>query len=308
MPDASRDLSPHQPIRLADYTPPPFLIDTVDLVFDLGEEKTSVKARVALRRNPDSKDRASSLTLAGKELELVSLALNGERLGSNGYRIEPETLTIHGVPDEFTLDIETRIEPQNNTVLSGLYKSGGNFCTQCEPEGFRRITYFLDRPDVMARYTTTILADKARYPVLLSNGNPVDQGESTGGRHWAKWDDPFPKPSYLFALVAGDLVAFRDSFTTSAGKTVPLAIWVRRGDEDKCAHAMESLKHAMRWDEEKFGLAYDLDVFNIVAVSDFNMGAMENKGLNVFNTKYVLAKPDSATDVDFQGIESVIGH
>jgi aminopeptidase N len=308
MPDAARDLSAHPAIRLAEYKPPAFLIDTVDLVFDLGEEKTSVKARLALRRNPDAPDRAAPLRLDGKELELVSLALNGEALGPNGYQLESEALVLHGVPDHVTLDIETRIEPQNNTVLAGLYKSGGNFCTQCEPEGFRRITYFIDRPDVMARYTTTILADKARYPVLLSNGNPVDQGDSTNGRHWAKWEDPFPKPAYLFALVAGDLVAFRDSFKTSEGKTVALAIWVRRGDEDKCAHAMASLKHAMKWDEDRFGLAYDLDVFNIVAVSDFNMGAMENKGLNIFNTKYVLAKPESATDVDFQGIESVIGH
>ena len=308
MPDTSRDLSPHQPTRLADYRPPAFVIDTVDLVFDLGEEKTSVKARLSVRRNPAAPERDAALKLDGKELELVSLALDGQSLGPNRYQKDAESLTIPGVPDGFTLDIETRTEPQNNTVLAGLYKSGGNFCTQCEPEGFRRITYFIDRPDMMARYTTTILADKARYPVLLSNGNPVDRGDAAGGRHWAKWVDPFPKPSYLFALVAGDLVPFRDSFKTSAGKTVPLAIWVRKGDEDKCAHAMESLKHAMTWDEEKFGLAYDLDVFNIVAVSDFNMGAMENKGLNIFNTKYVLAKPETATDVDFQGIESVIGH
>jgi aminopeptidase N len=308
MPDASRDLAPHQPIRLADYQAPAFFIDEVDLVFELGEEKTSVKARLSVRRNSAVKESGAPLKLAGRELELVSLAIDGEVLGPNRYVVDDESLTVASVPDEFTLDIETRIEPQNNTVLSGLYKSGGNFCTQCEPEGFRRITYFLDRPDVMARFTTTIVADKTRYPVLLSNGNPTDRGESSNGRHWAKWVDPFPKPSYLFALVAGDLVPFRDSYKTSTGKTVPLAIWVRRGDEDKCAHAMESLKNAMRWDEEKFGLAYDLDVFNIVAVSDFNMGAMENKGLNIFNTKYVLAKPETATDVDFQGIESVIGH
>ncbi len=308
MQDASRDMTPHQPIRLDAYRVPAFLIDTVDLVFELGEEKTAVKARIALRRNPASAEHDAPLKLDGKEIELVSLALNGETLGRNSFQLDGESLVLHAPPDEFVLDIETRIEPQNNTVLSGLYKSGGNFCTQCEPEGFRRITYFIDRPDVMARFTTTILADKARYPVLLSNGNPVDRGDGAAGKHWAKWEDPFPKPSYLFALVAGDLVAVRDSFVTSAGKTVPLAIWVRRGDEDKCAHAMASLKHAMTWDEEKFGLAYDLDVFNIVAVSDFNMGAMENKGLNIFNTKYVLAKPETATDGDFQGIESVIGH
>ncbi len=186
--------------------------------------------------------------------------------------------------------------------------SGGNFCTQCEPEGFRRITYFIDRPDVMARYSTTIVADKARFPVLLSNGNPAGSGEAEGGKHWAKWVDPHPKPSYLFALVAGDLVAVRDRFTTRGGRAVALAIWVRRGDEDKCGHAMASLKKAMAWDEEVFGLEYDLDVFNIVAVSDFNMGAMENKGLNIFNTRYVLAKPETATDADYQGIESVIAH
>ena len=212
------------------------------------------------------------------------------------------------MPDAFALDITTRIVPERNTALSGLYLSGGNFCTQCEPEGFRRITYFLDRPDVMARYTVTIRADKARFPVLLSNGNPSGGGDLADGRHWARWVDPHPKPSYLFALVAGDLVAVEDRFTTRSGREVALGIWVRRGDEDKCGHAMESLKKAMRWDEEVFGLEYDLDVFNIVAVSDFNMGAMENKGLNIFNTRYVLAKPDTATDSDYQAIEAVIAH
>ena len=308
MPDASRDLAPHQAIRLADYTPPDFLIDSVDLVFELGEDSTAVKARLSVRRNPQAAASTAPLKLDGEELELVSLALDGEALGPNRYHADAEGLTLDSVPDAFTLDVETRIRPQDNTRLSGLYKSGGNFSTQCEPEGFRRITYFLDRPDVMARYTATIVADKAAYPVLLSNGNPVDRGDSAGGRHWAKWDDPHPKPSYLFALVAGTLVAYRDSFTTRSGKNVPLAIWVRSGDEDRCAHAMASLKAAMTWDEETFGLEYDLDVFNIVAVSDFNMGAMENKGLNIFNTKYVLAKPDTATDIDYQGIESVIAH
>jgi aminopeptidase N len=212
------------------------------------------------------------------------------------------------VPDAFALDIAVRIKPQLNTALSGLYTSGGNFCTQCEAEGFRRITWFLDRPDVPSRYSVRIAADKARYPVLLSNGNPAARGDLDGGRHFATWVDPHPKPSYLFALVAGDLVAVRDSFTTMSGRKVALAIWVRRGDEDKCAHAMASLKAAMRWDEETYGLEYDLDVFNIVAVSDFNMGAMENKGLNIFNTRYVLAKPDTATDADYEGIEAVIAH
>ena len=249
------------------------------------------------------------MRLDGEALELVSLALDGEPLGANRYTQTPEGgLVLSGVPDSFTLDIETRIAPDKNTALSGLYMSGGNFCTQCEPEGFRRITYFIDRPDVMARYSTTIVADKARFPILLSNGNPAGNGASENGRHWAKWVDPHPKPSYLFALVAGDLVPVRDQFTTRSGKDVALAIWVRRGDEDKCGHAMASLKKAMAWDEEVFGLEYDLDVFNIVAVSDFNMGAMENKGLNIFNTRYVLAQPETATDTDYQNIESVIAH
>jgi aminopeptidase N len=307
--DISPDMVPPHPVRLADYRPNAFLIDTVDLVFELGAEETRVKSRLGIRRNPAVVERGAALHLDGEELELVSLALDGEPLGTNRYQLEPEGgLILADVPDAFTLDVETRIAPQSNTALSGLYVSGGNFCTQCEPEGFRRITYFIDRPDVMARYTTTITAERARYPVLLGNGNPVERGHIDARRHWARWVDPHPKPSYLFALVAGDLVAVEDRFITRSGKNVALAIWVRRGDEDKCAHAMASLKKAMRWDEEVFGLEYDLDVFNIVAVSDFNMGAMENKGLNIFNTRYVLAKPETATDADYQNIESVIAH
>jgi aminopeptidase N len=306
--DASRDLAAPQPIRLVDYRPPDFLVDTVDLVFALEESATRVTARTAFRRNPEARDRTAPLRLDGEAVQLVSLALDGSALGGNRYRHVEGGIEIPDVPDAFVLDVETRIDPAGNTELSGLYLSGGNFCTQCEPEGFRRITYALDRPDVMARYTTTIVADKTRCPVLLSNGNPVDRGESGEGRHWAKWVDPHPKPSYLFALVAGDLVAHRDSFTTRSGRTVPLGIWVRRGDEDRCLYAMDALKRAMKWDEERFGLEYDLDVFNIVAVSDFNMGAMENKGLNIFNTKYVLAKPETATDIDYQGVETVVAH
>src|SRR5271157_4577701 len=299
--DISPDIAPPRPVRLADYQPPAYLIDTVDLVFDLGAENTRVKSRLGMRRNPAVSERGAALQLDGEALELVSLALDGEPLGANRYRLQPEGgLEVDDVPDAFALEVETIIAPDRNTALSGLYMSGGNFCTQCEPEGFRRITYFIDRPDVMARYTTTIVADKARCPVLLSNGNPSGAGEADRGRHWAKWIDPHPKPSYLFALVAGNLVAVRDHFTTRSGREVALAIWVRRGDEDKCGHAMASLKKAMRWDEETFGLEYDLDVFNIVAVSDFNMGAMENKGLNIFNTRYVLAKPETATDADYQ--------
>src|SRR6266566_3109615 len=280
--DLSPDIAPPQPVRLAEYQPPAFLIDTVDLVFELGDADTRVKSRLAVRRNPSAGTPDAPLHLDGEALDLVSLALDGELLGANRYRLLSEGgLELADVPDAFTIDVETRIAPQGNTELSGLYMSGGNFCTQCEPEGFRRITYFVDRPDVMARYTTTILADKRRFPVLLSNGNPVESGAESQGRHWAKWVDPHPKPSYLFALAAGDLVAVEDRFTTRSGKEVALAIWVRRGDEDKCGHAMASLKKAMAWDEEVFGLEYDLDVFNIVAVSDFNMGAMENKGLNI---------------------------
>ena len=307
--DASSDVNPPQPVRLADYRPPAFLIDTVDLVFDLNGSNARVKSRLGMRRNPAAFDPTAPLQLDGEALALVSLALDGQPLGDNRYQLPAGGgLILTDVPDAFTLDVETRIAPEDNTQLSGLYMSGGNFCTQCEPEGFRRITYFIDRPDVMARYTTTIVADKSGFPVLLSNGNPVEHGESGNGRHWEKWVDPHPKPSYLFALVAGDLIPVRDCFTTRSGKAVALAIWVRRGDEDKCAHAMASLKKAMRWEEEVFGLEYDLDVFNIVAVSDFNMGAMENKGLNIFNTRYVLAKPETATDTDYQNIEAVIAH
>jgi aminopeptidase N len=302
--DLPRDSVPPPPTRLADYRPPDFIIEAVDLSFDLGEEETRVWARLSVRRN--TADKSTPLHLDGDGLTLVSLKLDG---AEKAHRIDDHgALIVADVPDAFTLETEVRIEPQNNTALSGLYKSGGNFCTQCEPEGFRRITYFIDRPDVSARYAVTITADKARYPILLSNGNPVGSGDLPGGRHGAKWEDPHPKPAYLFALVAGDLVAHRDEFTTRSGRNVKLAIWVRRGDEDKCGHAMESLKASMRWDEEIFGLEYDLDVFNIVAVSDFNAGAMENKGLNIFNTRYVLAKPDTATDGDYQGIERVIAH
>jgi aminopeptidase N len=296
-----------QPIRLADYRPPDFLVDEVDLVFDLGEDRTVVHARLALRRNPEGRADAP-LALDGTALKLLSLELDGEPLGDNRYSLDDERLAVAEVPDAFTLDIATEIRPQDNTALVGLYKSGGNFCTQCEAEGFRRITYFPDRPDVLAVYTTTLVADKARYPVLLSNGNPVDAGESPGGRHWAKWHDPFPKPSYLFAAVAGDLVALEDAFATASGRTVRLKLWVRRPDLDSCEHAMASLKAAMAWDEQAYGLEYDLEAFNIVAVSDFNMGAMENKGLNVFNTALMLARPDTATDADYRRIESVVAH
>jgi aminopeptidase N len=307
MPDTRADIPP-QPTRLSDYRPSDFFVETVELAFDLDPADTRVTSNLRLRRIPEAPPTAA-LCLDGDELDLVALVLDGRPLSAADYRVEPDgALVIPRVPDSFALEIRTRTVPERNTALSGLYISGGNFCTQCEPEGFRRITYFIDRPDVMARYAVTIRADRTRFPVLLSNGNPAGSGELADGRHWARWVDPHPKPSYLFALVAGDLIAVEDSFTTASGRSVRLAIWVRRGGEDKCGHAMASLKKSMRWDEDVFGLEYDLDVFNIVAVSDFNMGAMENKGLNVFNTRYVLAKPETATDTDYQNIEAVIAH
>ncbi len=306
--DMQRDAGPastSRTVRLADYRVPDYLIDQVDLDFALDPAATVVTSRLAVRRNPAGQ--GGPLRLDGERLELLSIALDGAALGADRYALTDDALTIADVPDAFTLAITVRISPRDNTELSGLYLSGGNFFTQCEAEGFRRITYFPDRPDVMARYAVTLHADAAACPVLLSNGNPGGSGES-GGRRWARWIDPHPKPSYLFAVVAGDLVAVTGSFTTRSGRAVDLGIHVRRGDEDRCGYAMRSLKASMAWDEAVWGLEYDLDVFNIAAVSDFNMGAMENKGLNVFNTKYVLARPDTATDADYQGVESVIAH
>ncbi len=302
----STEAAPRE-VRLADYAPPAFLIDTVDLTFDLDEADTRVVSRLALRRGPGTPPDAP-LLLDGEALTLVSLARDGAALTTAQYQETEGGLSIPGLPDACVLEIVTRVAPARNTELSGLYTSVGSYFTQCEAQGFRRITYFLDRPDVMSRYTTTIIADKTVCPVMLSNGNPGPLRDLGDGRHTITWTDPHPKPCYLFALVAGDLVSVKDSFTTRSGRSVDLGIYVRRGDEDRCGHAMAALKTSMTWDEDVFGLEYDLDVFNIAAVSDFNMGAMENKGLNVFNTKYVLAKPDTATDGDYQGIESVIAH
>ena len=294
-----------QTIHRADYRPPDYLIDTIDLAFDLGEATTRVTSHLTARRNHDGN---RPLVLDGVDLRLISLRVNGKILDDDSYQVNDESLTIPDLPATFTLDVETAIRPQDNTSLEGLYKSSGTFCTQCEAEGFRNISYYLDRPDVMARFSTTITADKTHYPVLLSNGNLVSQEELGDGRHRTRWEDPFPKPSYLFALVAGNLVALEDQFVTRSGQDVALRIYVEPGNQDKCNHAMDSLKRSMAWDEERFGREYDLDVFMIVAVGDFNMGAMENKGLNIFNTKYVLADMDTATDDDFENIESVIGH
>ncbi|MFI4919486.1 MAG: aminopeptidase N [Legionellales bacterium] len=294
---------PETTIYLKNYQAPAFTIDTVDLVFDLFDDHALVTATLKLIRQHEG-----ALHLLGDDLELISLHCNGLELAPQAYTVQPDNLIIESCPDELTLVIVTRIRPQDNTQLSGLYRSNHLFCTQCEAEGFRRITYFLDRPDVLAKYTTKVIADKKQYPILLSNGNLMDSGLSVEGRHWVLWQDPFKKPSYLFALVAGDLACVRDEFVTCSGRVVDLRIYVEPGNENKCAHAMESLKKCMRWDEEVYGREYDLDIFMIVAVSDFNMGAMENKGLNIFNSKYILARPDTATDQDFAAIESVVAH
>ena len=304
--DPTAAASPRE-TRLVDYRAPAFLVDAVALDFALDPHATVVRSRLALRRNPAAAS-GQALQLDGAGQPVRALALDGAALGANRWRLDDASLVIDDVPDACMLEIETVIDPAANTELSGLYVSNGAYFTQCEAEGFRHITYFPDRPDVMARYTVSITADPAACPVMLSNGNPGPAETLPDGRHRVTWTDPHPKPCYLFALVAGQLVAVRDRFITRSGREVALGIWVRAGDEDRCAHAMRSLKAAMAWDEERFGLEYDLDVFNIAAVSDFNMGAMENKGLNVFNTRYVLAKPETATDTDYQGIESVIAH
>ncbi|TJZ65889.1 aminopeptidase N [Chitiniphilus eburneus] len=295
-------------IQRLDYTPPDFLIDMVDLTFELEESNTRVASRLVMKRNPQAADPAAALVLHGEALLLESVKLDGRALASHEYELSDDRLTLPGVGDSVIVEIVTRVNPLANTSLMGLYVSNGNFFTQCEAEGFRKITYYLDRPDVMAKFTTTLIADKARYPVLLSNGNRVGEGHLDRNRHWVKWVDPFRKPSYLFALVAGKLVSLVDKHQTPSGRTVNLEIYVEPGNVDKCHHAMASIKKAMTWDEQRFGLEYDLDTYMIVAVSDFNMGAMENKGLNIFNTKYVLAKPETATDADFDGIESVVAH
>ena len=298
-----------QTIFLKDYRVPAFLVDHVDLRFELFEDGARVHCTLAMRRNPDSDSSDKSLELDGDSLTtLESVSLDDTALEGGAYEDRDDKLTLHEVPDQFNLGIVTWIEPQNNTRLEGLYKSSGMFCTQCEAEGFRCITYFPDRPDVMARFRTRVEADKTRYPILLSNGNDVEKGDLADGRHFVTWEDPFPKPCYLFALVAGDLVEKRDSFKTMSGRDIDLRMYVEPRNAEKCDHAMDSLKRAMRWDEEVYGREYDLDIFMIVAVDDFNMGAMENKGLNIFNSSCVLASQETATDLAFQRIESIVAH
>ncbi len=290
-----------------DYTAYPWDIGQLDLHFDIGLETTVVCAEMEFQLI-DGASAPQSIVLNGSDLDLISLTLNGRALTAGDYVVEGETLTIPDAPQKSLLKTEVRIRPASNSALEGLYLSGEFLLTQCEAQGFRKITWFPDRPDVMTTYRVTLEADKSGFPVLLSNGNRVDSGELTGGRHWVRWHDPFPKPTYLFALVAGDLALVEDHFVTRSGRNVNLRIYVEADNLDRCEHAMESLVNSMRWDEERFDLEYDLDIYHIVATNDFNMGAMENKSLNIFNSKYVLARPDTATDADYQGIEGVIGH
>ena len=306
MADAAYEPKAPPEIRRSDYTPFPWLVPTIRLEFELGLERTRVTARLDVERNPVAAV-SPTIRLNGDGLELVSLTCDGGE--PEGRMMDGDDLLVTLSGDRHVLEIVTEIDPSANSQLMGLYASSGMLCTQCEAEGFRRITFFPDRPDVLSTYSVRMSGAKAQFPVLLCNGNRVDSGESADGEsHWAEWHDPWPKPSYLFALVAGDLVARSDSFTTMGGRDVELNVYVRDGDLDRTEHAMESLKRSMKWDEEVFGREYDLDLFNIVAVSDFNMGAMENKGLNIFNTKYVLADTETATDGDYDGIEGVIGH
>jgi len=303
-----RDAEP-QPVRLSDYLPPDWLVDTVDLDVRLHPTATRVIAKLALRPNPEGRA-GSPIVLDGDELTLKSVTLDGTPLAGNGYAVTASSLTILAPPQQpVVLEIETLLDPSSNTKLMGLFRSSGTYCTQCEAEGFRRITYFPDRPDVLAVYTTRIEAEMAEAPVLLGNGNPVEHGVIDGTtRHYAIWHDPWPKPCYLFALVGGKLDRIVEPFTTATGRQVELGIYVEPGKAERAGYAMDALKRSMRWDEEAFGCEYDLDVFNIVAVADFNMGAMENKGLNVFNDKYVLASPETATDADYANIEAIIAH
>ncbi|EGQ9161975.1 aminopeptidase N [Vibrio parahaemolyticus] len=285
-----------------DYQAPSHTITEIDLTFDLYDNDTIVTALSKVVQKGES----TTLELDGEGLELRSVKVNGEDWAH--HEVKEASLVLSDLPAEFELEIITKIDPEANTALEGLYKSGGAFCTQCEAEGFRRITYYLDRPDVLAKYTTKVIADKATYPYLLSNGNRIAQGEAENGRHWVQWQDPHPKPAYLFALVAGDFDVLRDKYTTMSGRNVDLEIFVDKGNLDRAGHAMTSLINSMKWDEERFGLEYDLDIYMIVAVDFFNMGAMENKGLNIFNSKFVLANDETATDRDYLGIEAVIGH
>ncbi len=295
-------------IHLKDYQAPEYLIDETHLTFELFEDRTLVHARLLMQRNPARGAGLPVLALHGQELELLEVKLDGEALHLGAYQIDENELRLQPKAERFCVETRVVIHPESNTALEGLYKSGKMFCTQCEAEGFRKITYYLDRPDVMSSFTTKVIAERQRYPILLSNGNPVAAGDDEDGRHWATWEDPFKKPAYLFALVAGDLWCVEDSFTTLSGREVALRIYVEPENIDKCQHAMDSLKRSMKWDEEVYGREYDLDIFMIVAVNDFNMGAMENKGLNIFNSSAVLARAETATDAAHQRVEAIVAH
>lgn len=295
-------------IFLKDYLPPAFFVKQVDLRFQLEDTQTRVISRLELERNPARQEANLPLELDGQDLLLISIKLDGKLLSATDYQVTEQQLILPQMPDKFVLEIEVEVDPLNNTLLEGLYQSSGTFCTQCEAEGFRRITFYPDRPDVLSKFTTRIEADKTRFPVLLSNGNLVNKGDLEDGRHFAEWEDPFLKPSYLFALVAGDLHAVKDSFTTCSGRKVALELWVEKQNLHKCEHALRSLKASMQWDEENYGREYDLDIYMLVAVDDFNMGAMENKGLNVFNSSCVLADHKSESDAAFHRVESIVAH
>lgn len=296
-------------IYLKDYKASPFTIDTIHLTVDIHEQKTTVTATLSILKRPELKGQKANLELNGENMKLLSVRVNNQELPSGDYQLSSEKLVLLNIVlDEFLVETVVEIDPAANKALEGFYQSGAQFCTQCEPEGFRKITFFIDRPDVMARYKTKMMADKKKYPFLLSNGNRIGEGELPDGRHWVEWEDPFRKPSYLFAMVAGDFDVARDNYRTRSGRKVDLEIYVDKGNLNKTPHAMESLKTSMKWDEDTFGLEYDLDIYMIVAVDSFNMGAMENKGLNIFNSTYTLANERTATDHDFQNIQGVIGH
>ncbi len=301
-------MSQPQTVYRKDYRAPDYLIDETSLTFELFEDHTLVHAQLQMRRNPAHGAGLPPLVLDGQQLELLELKLDDQLLSAGDYQLDDSHLTLQPTAESFVVDSTVRIHPESNTALEGLYKSSGMFCTQCEAEGFRKITFYLDRPDVMSSFTTTVVGDKQRYPILLSNGNPVASGDGEDGRHWATWQDPFRKPAYLFALVAGDLWCIEDSFTTMSQREVALRIYVEPENIGKLQHAMDSLKNSMKWDEQVYGREYDLDIFMIVAVNDFNMGAMENKGLNIFNSSCVLAHPDTATDMAHQRVEAVVAH
>ncbi|NYT71658.1 aminopeptidase N [Halomonas sp. QX-2] len=300
-------MSDPQPVYLSDYQPPAYRVTHTELTFDLDPAATRVKARLLIERHPEA-DANAPLVLNGEHLKLISLAIDATPLDAAAYELDDEVLRIAQVPERFVLESEVEIAPRENTALEGLYQSNGMYCTQCEAEGFRRITFYPDRPDVMATFKVTVIGDQQQEPILLANGNPIERGELESGRHFVTWEDPHPKPCYLFALVAGNLHSVEDHFTTMSGRDVTLQIWVEKENLDKTKHAMASLKRAMEWDEKAYGREYDLDLFMIVAVNDFNMGAMENKGLNIFNSAAVLTHPQTATDAAFQNVEGIVAH